>query len=91
MKAIRYSQVENFAPALEPVQAPPGTDEHLERDLVGLIGIQAEAPQRSVHLVGMGRHQRGERVLVAGAGAVDQLLLGHVATAGQARTQYPAV
>jgi hypothetical protein len=60
---------------LEARQAPPRPEEHLLRDVLGLLGVEPEPSQGSVDLGGVSDDDLRERVLVTGSGTLDQRLL----------------
>ncbi len=57
-------------------QPPPGSHEYLLRHLIGRVGLEAKAPERTVDAVGVGDNELGERVLITGACSSNQLMLG---------------
>src|SRR5260370_29779769 len=69
---------------MEPGQPTPGAQEHLLRHFLGLARVEPETPQSSVDPVSMSGDELRERVLVARARAVDQLVFGNRGARGQA-------
>jgi hypothetical protein len=71
-------------PLMKAGQAPPRAQEHLLGNVLGLAHVEPEAPQRSIHPVGVSRDDLRERVLVAGAGTLDQLVFWYRGAGKQA-------
>jgi hypothetical protein len=69
---MRYSQVKNCV-ALEATDAPPGPDERLLGDLLGLVTVAQEPQHDDVEPVGVPADELFERRAVAVLGAPHEL------------------